>query len=112
MTWWHVLDVVLALGATARLARLIITDEIGRWYVVGPILRWAQRTGGAERAHWWDALLGCPFCIGYWIGCAVLGSLWLVGGPGEAWEPWRWGAATLTLNYVAAHLGSRLGDVN
>lgn len=126
-----VVDCLLALGLTLRLVRLAVFDDLGKWYLVYPAQRWlvnherSQGVGGEYRAHefngtvvaeplgWRQRLVAgvdCPWCIGFWIGVAVLASLWLVGGPGDAAEWWRWTAGAFTLNYVAAHLGPRLGD--
>jgi len=54
--------------------------------------------------------LSCPWCVGFWIACLMLGVLALVGGPGDAHEVWRYVAGWFTLNYVVAHIGPRLGD--
>lgn len=134
------LDVLLALGFTLRLSRLAITDDIGVWWLQHPASRWAgvapslkpigEFTSVLEddsgvvaggtlyptitlQPAWRQKLvsgLTCPFCIGFWIGVLVLVSLAIAGGPGHAWELWRWVAGAFTLNWVAAHLGSRLGD--
>lgn len=109
MTRFHVLDVLLALGMTMRLTRVVTTDSIGEWYLRAPLLK---RIGARKRPYLFnfvETLLECPFCIGFWIGCGVLLSLWAAGGPGAAWEPWRWTAGALTMNYIAAHVGGRLG---
>lgn len=104
------LDVLLALGLTLRLTRLVATDDIGLWFVRGPAAMWAMNW--EPKADGWRAKLqsglDCPFCVGFWIGCLVLLSLWLVGGPGHAWEPWRWVAGAFTMNYISAHINSRL----
>lgn len=134
------LDVLLVLGLTLRFTRLVIVDDVGGWWLRGPAFRWAGPAPSLEpigeitnvsendsgvavegifypvtktSLNWKQKLvsgLTCPFCIGFWIGCAALASLAIVGGPGHAWEPWRWVAGAFTLNWFAAHLGSRLGD--
>lgn len=128
MTLLAVLDCLLALGLTLRLTRLVVMDDLSLWWLRGPLAVWATRknplpemdtlpTGFQEMRvyvpDWRGKLvsgLSCPFCVGFWIGCLVLLSLWLVGGPGAAAEPWRWVAGAFTLNWVAAHIGARAGD--
>lgn len=63
-----------------------------------------------KRLKWHRYLegLGCPFCVGFWITLLMTGVFWLVGGPGDAAEWWRWLAGALTLNYIAAHISARL----
>lgn len=102
-----VLDLLLALGLALRLTRLITSDTITKWYFREPLSHWAS---AKESDHSWRLYTGleCPFCIGFWIGAAVLGSLALAGGPGEAADWWRWTAAIFALNYVAAHINARL----
>lgn len=104
------IDVLLALGCTMRLTRLITTDHLGRWWIGDPATLRANH--GRHRTLWGyiDALVHCPYCIGFWIGNIVLTSLYLTGGPGDTTEPWRWVTGAFTLNYVAAHIGVRLGD--
>lgn len=122
MTSLQILDVMLALGLTLRLVRLVVTDDLGLWFIRGPLSIWAYHKDSKTNAdprfgtpvyqpRWRSKLasgLECPFCVGFWIGCFVLLSLWAVGGPGSAWEPWRWVAGAFTLNWIAAHIGSRL----
>lgn len=111
---WPFLDVLLALGLTLRLSRLIVADDIGLWFVRGPAAKWAIRR--EPRADGWRAKLqsglSCPFCVGFWIGCLVLLSLWLVGGPGDAAEPCRWIAGAFALNWIVGHIAARAGDVD
>lgn len=65
-----------------------------------------------RRMRWHRYLSGlvCPFCIGWWLALAVLTSLMLVGGPGDAATWWRFVAGVFTLNWIVAHVGVRLGD--
>jgi len=121
----RLLDAPLAVLAAARLSRLAITDDIGRWWIHEPVDRamdryaerelWAAaNVGQAPQEPWWwkyRSGLDCPFCIGFWLGAAVL----VTGAaatrrPGPAASAWRLGAGALALNYAAAHLGARLGD--
>lgn len=108
------IDLLLALGCTLRLSRLVTADDLGLWWVRGPAALWAMKH--EPKADGWRAKLqsglDCPFCVGFWIGVLVLGSLCLTGGPGQAWEPWRWVTGAFALNYVVGHIASRLGDVN
>lgn len=123
-----IVDVLLLLGLTLRLARLVITDDISQWWIRFPALQWAARhdrqlppiPGEGEewqsevwRPGWRSKLvsgLGCPWCVGFWIAVLAALSLFLAGGPGDAWEPWRWVAGAFTLNWVVAHIGGPLGD--
>lgn len=57
--------------------------------------------------------LSCPFCVGFWLAALALASLlvaWWVGG--FLLAAWRVVAGLFTLNWVAAHIGASLGDVN
>ena len=121
----RLLDIPLATLAAARLSRLVITDDLGRWWIHEPFDR-AMDTYAALELHraaeddrdpiepwWWRYRSGldCPFCVGFWLGAAVL----VTGAaatrrPGPAATAWRLGAGALALNYAAAHLGARLGD--
>lgn len=117
-------DLALLIGLTLRLTRLVVRDDLGQWFIWTPALAWVQRaepndlaTGEGDlspRANRrWRLVSGldCPFCVGFWLGALATGSLYLAGGPGsdESWiEVWRWVAGIFTLNYIAAHIGSRL----
>lgn len=112
MTWLVLVDLLLVAGLTARLTRLVVADDLGRWWVQVPVFNWmATRQVSPRWARYADGLR-CPFCVGFHLGWLVLLSLWLAGGPGHAAEWWRWVAGAFTLNYVVAHVGSRLGDTD
>ena len=121
----RIVDLALAVGASARLSRLVITDDIGRWWVKEPVDRamdayaereiWASANVGQEpQVPWWwkyRSGLDCPFCIGFWLSLLVVG----LGAAATRREgigaiAWRAGTGALATNYVASHLGSRLGD--
>lgn len=108
------IDILLALGLTLRLSRLVVTDDIGLWWIRIPAFNWAHAR--EPRADGWRAKLqsglSCPFCVGFWIGCLVLLSLWLVGGPGHAHEAWRWVSGAFALNWIVGHIAARAGDVD
>jgi len=115
----RLIDIPLTILATARLSRLVITDDLGRWHIHEPVDRamdayaeremWAAaNVGQAPREPWWwryRSGLDCPFCVGFWLGAAVLAAYPILPRP-----VWRAGTAALALNYTAAHLGARLGD--
>lgn len=64
-----------------------------------------------EREPWWwkyRAGLDCPFCIGFWLTGAVMLSRYLVGRDSRAVSVWRFVTGVLSLNYVVAHVSSRL----
>lgn len=96
----------LALGASLRLTRLIVTDDLGQWWVKDPLRNYVLQRIPTEQAEDYLDGLDCPFCVGFWIGAGVLASAALLGER----RSWRFVAGALTLNYVAAHLGARLGD--
>lgn len=103
-------DITLLVLATLRVSRLVTTDNLpGQWWIHAPLYKKAYGKGGTTPA-WAKYLdgLGCPFCVGFWIGLVAVVSLWLVGGPGEAADWWRWLAGAFALNYVVGHVASRL----
>lgn len=115
MNYWILIDLLLVLGLTLRLSRLVVTDDLGAMWIAEPAQEWATRRKTVEarkRAIRYVGGLECPFCVGFWLAGLALLTLLLAGGPGEAADAWRWLAGWFTLNYVAAHIGARLGDVN
>jgi hypothetical protein len=105
-------DALLTLGATMRLTRLIVTDDLGGWTVKWPAYRWAQRVDPNGETWKGKAVSGldCPFCVGTWIGFGVLGLTAVTDPSGSLGRAWRFVMAGLALNEIAAHLGARLGD--
>lgn len=116
--------------ATARLTRFVTTDWLGEWWLVRPAKRWAvRREPPATRAPtlapyvaaddaepapdngWRSKLvhgLDCPFCVGFWIGGAVL-----VGEAATRRAPrlrgaWTLALGALALNYLVGHVSSRI----
>ena len=102
-----VLDITLILLATMRITRLVVFDDLGGWALREPAARWAGDLPARARLV---SGLECPWCVGFWIGAAALAALWTAGGPGHAAEWWRYLAGAFALNWVAAHIGPRLGD--
>ena len=102
------LDLVLLVLVSLRLTRLITTDSIpGQWWIYGPAYKRAHQSQSARWPKYVEGLT-CPFCVGFWIGAAAVLSLYLVGGPGDAADWWRWLTGAFALNYVVGHVSSRL----
>src|SRR6478736_2116088 len=105
LLFWVLVDLLLTIGLTLRLTRLVTTDNLpGQWWIYGPLYK--RVAMNPRRGRWAKYLEGltCPFCVGFWIGLAVLAVLWLVGGPGHAAEWYRWAAAAFALNYLVGHV--------
>lgn len=120
-------DILLALGATLRLTRFIVADDVpGGWYIKQPLLNraWADSTPDQRRTYTQDgdpanltgwrgkvlAGLGCPYCMSVWMAGFTTLTLLLAGGPGEAADWWRYIAGFLTLAWLTGHIASRVGD--
>ena len=117
------IDLLLILGATLRLTRLAVVDDLGVWWLQDPITRWAVSREGstvtyedgsyaADPDRGWRNKLAegttCGFCIGFWIGCLVIGS-WLIASHTDTLTfAWRIGALAFTLNYLAGHISGRM----
>lgn len=110
-------DAALVLGATMRLSRLVVSDDLGQWWIKDPLdKQFHPRPDGQpqrfhDRWHKYQSGLICPFCVGFWAGVGVLGTYALASKNRRTHRAWRFVAATLALNEVAAHLAIRLGDV-
>ena len=108
-------DTALIVGATMRLTRLVVTDDIGEWWIKEPLTTWIH-----THKHMTDAEhqtfekyfegLNCPFCCGFWIGAGVLASHSIAKRAGML-GAWRFVASAFTLNEVAAHANVWIGDV-
>jgi hypothetical protein len=104
------------LGAALRGTRFVVRDDVpGQLWIKEPLDAWLLDNGeSGERFRRWGSYrdgLDCPFCVGQWVAFAVVGSYALVRRRRQALAVWRGLAGALTLNYVAAHIGTRLGDV-
>ena len=111
MNWYLVLDSALLLLATLRLSRLVTTDNIpGQWWIYGPLYKKAFRRGSGHVPRWAKYMegLGCPFCVGFWIGLLAVLSVLLWGPLGHMPDWWRWAAAPFAFNYVVGHVARNL----
>lgn len=82
---------LLALGATARLTRLINADVIADRVRVAVWERWGVDSHPG-------VLVRCPWCISPYVGALVLAAGWAAGW--AAW--WLFVAAVLSISYVVA----------
>jgi hypothetical protein len=99
----------LVLLATARLVRLLLVDELGL-QLRTPLEIWLTSKSPVSR-YWLIDGLGCPWCVGFWIGLGVLGvSPFFLLAAAPAWltMTWYWLMAGLSLNYLVGHLYARL----
>jgi hypothetical protein len=111
-------DLVLALLGTLRLTRLITTDDIGWWTVREPAYRWARYDPDEgvvdTTARKLVSGLECPHCVGFWVGCSLLLTLALTGGPGHdqgasaAHTLWEYVTGVFALSYLVGHISARL----
>jgi len=103
LTWIAVLDHGIAVLATIRLMGFFMQDDLGR-----RPMRWIEervRLRLPSHRGWIADGFTCPFCLGFWIGLAVILSLMLATDVGGVWlTGWRAIAGALALNYVAAHV--------
>lgn len=70
----NILVWVLAVGATARLTRLLTVDELP--LVARPRDKIIDRYG---TDHWLSYLVTCPWCLGMWVAAAVFPAAFLAG---------------------------------
>jgi hypothetical protein len=105
--FWIVADLVLVVGASLRLVRLAIMDDLGRRALI-PAEIWV-RDRLPEHRQWVADGFTCPHCIGFWIGAGVVASFWLVvTGPEWGMITWRLIAGALFLNYLVGHIVASL----
>jgi len=108
-----VTDTVLVIGATARLTRAVVADDIGWWYVREPAFRWAEYDPEAEEGPTGNRQrlvsgLDCPHCVGFWIGVGVLAMTAVAPRGTRRGTAWRWGMAALGLNTAVTVVGGQL----
>lgn len=101
---------ILALGATMRLSRFVVTDDLGAILLREPIHEMAHRRGTPMARRLADGS-ECLFCAGQWVAFIVLGSYVVMRRNPATLSAWRFTAAGLSLNHLAAHIGVRLRDV-
>ena len=119
-------NLLLAVLATLRLTRFITEDYLGHWWFVQPARRWAM--GNLELRHapayvidseWQGSEpttprqklvkgLDCPFCVGFWIGAAVLLSLAIARAVPPLLPVWRFVMGTFALNWIVGNVSSRV----
>jgi hypothetical protein len=113
---------VLVILATARLTRFVTEDWLGHWWLVEPARRWAlarQWQSGHLPPDWEDRDqddprvrlvmgLDCPFCVGFHIGWLVMLSYVVARAVPGLMPLWRFVMGALALNYVVAHVSSRI----
>lgn len=90
---------LLALGASLRLTRLITGDLITR-----PVRDWISDRYGDH--SWQRDFVGCPWCIGFWITCAVTATAFcpvLTSHPA-----YLFAATALSLSWLLAILANNL----
>lgn len=101
-------DTALILGATMRLTRLVTGDDLGVWWVQEPAEGWVEAHPG-HPAGKYAAGLGCPACVGYWVGVGVLVSYAATRRSPAGRRVWRFVAGSLTLNLVSVTAGAQVG---
>lgn len=108
-----------------RLTRFIVSDTLGEWLIKRPAEKWAEKhdmaylNAGpsdevlAQKVESGEPLtpqsklvsgLSCPFCVGFWITLAVVIARPLI----ERSRIVRTLASALSINYVTAHISSRI----
>lgn len=100
--------------ATARLTRFVTTDALPDHAVLHHLHDKAAEKGferdrrGVSRPKnlvgYASEMINCPFCIGFWLGGAVLVGEVALGHT----KLWKLGIGALALNYVVGHVSSRI----
>lgn len=89
---------VLAVGAAARLTRLVTTDAITGWARA----RIIGRRGPDSRLAYF---VSCPWCVSVWVAAATIALGWWPAQHGTAtW--WWFPAALLACSYAVGALAS------
>ncbi len=96
------LDAALILGASARLTRLITTDQAGD-PVVRSLISAAGEIGPRTRNTVADGL-ACPFCVGFHLSLLVTTSYAVARRFPAMLALWRVIAGALAVNYATAHV--------
>jgi hypothetical protein len=125
-------DVALITGLTMRLTRLVVSDDLGQWWLKDPLDRWlhahppsspwedAERSGPLEdmrrvaggeshRMRWARYAEGadCPHCVSFHAAYLSLGS-YLLARRLHLLPAWRFAAGTMSLSAVVGHVSARI----
>lgn len=125
-------DQIRILGATARITRLIVVDDVpGQWWIKDPIdeamhkyrdrkavsvpLRLAEHPQALFDEPWWWKYrdgLDCPWCVSVHVAFWLTAAETITNSVGGPWRKlWLWATSALALAEVAGHLEARLsGD--
>jgi hypothetical protein len=103
-------DAALIVGATLRLSRFVVTDDLGAILIREPIREMALRRGTPMARRLAEGS-ECLFCAGQWVAFGVLASYTVAARRPATLAAWRFIAAGLALNHLSAHVGLRLRDV-
>lgn len=101
------LDSILLVGATLRMTRFVTTDALSQWWFVIPANRWAAKGERKWMAKYLDGL-ECGFCVGFWISLVMVVLFVALGPLGSEPVWWRVLCGALALNYVTAHISSKI----
>jgi hypothetical protein len=101
------LDLAVLVLSTARMSRFVTTDALGDWWVRKPVADWAEQEDEGHREKV-VTLVNCPYCIGQWLALGNLAAYALTRNHPVARSAWRYLAGGMALNYVVAHVSSRL----
>lgn len=78
----------------------------------GVVMRFCYKEDGTEDRGFFRGklgdLLGCIFCLGFWISCTVL-ALWTWSLPWQVASPQDWVLTAFAIAGVQAFIGSRQG---
>jgi hypothetical protein len=135
------LNLILAVLATLRLTRFITEDTLAHWMIVRPARVWATprhaligwTEGDGETParpkivvdHVWEDMdpgvegwkvklvsgLDCRWCVGFWLGAAVLLSLVIARAVPPVLPVWRFVMGALSINVAANAVGKWTGTL-
>lgn len=113
------LELLLLFGSVVRLTRFVVSDDLGLWLIKKPARKWSGHDPEYIPLSKKEKLvsgLDCPFCVGFWISF-IMTVIYFIVDPNSTslttvsgW--WFVVSGALTLNWFAAHIGARLGDVS
>lgn len=122
-------DVALITGLTMRLTRLVVSDDLGQWWLKDPLAKLEQFARGSrwvvdkvdpdeggtvghfeeivpKWARYLDGL-DCPHCVSFHAAYLGLGS-YLLARRLHLLPVWRFAAGTMSLSAVVGHVSARI----